>query len=71
MNIELKLDKDQTAIINNHRPKIQAYIMYITKLAAKNKHLYSGSTTCTRKISFSLETASAPVSLENFNEVDQ
>ena len=37
MNLGLKLDQDQTAIINNHRPKIQAYIMYITKLAAKNK----------------------------------
>ena len=69
MNVVMKLDQDQTAIINNHRPKIQAYIMYITKLAAKT-NLYSDRVTCTRKSSFCLETASALASLEHFNEVD-
>ena len=36
--------------------EIQDNIMYITKLAAKI-NLYSDITTCTRKISFCLETA--------------
>ena len=37
MNIALKLDQDQPTLINNHKPEIQAYIMYIAKLEAKNK----------------------------------
>ena len=32
MSIGLKLEQNQTAVINNHRPEIQAYIMYIAKL---------------------------------------
>ena len=38
MSIGLMLDQNQTAIINNHRLEIQAYIMYIAKLA-KKKHI--------------------------------